>query len=278
MSDSNKAQKEFWNGAASAGWVAGQENLDRSLAAVTKVLMETAQLTSGERVLDIGCGTGETSLLAAEKVGNAGSVLGVDISDPMLAHAKTRAADKKLENVTFQLGDAQSDDFPREFDLVLSRFGVMFFEDSVAAFSNVRRHMGSSGRICFACWRSPKLNDWVSLPVSIARRHVSDAPPGDPLAPGPFAFADDARIQSILEGSGWKHVECSAADFEMPWGNSRENAADGLLERGPIRALIADQPQEIIDKIRAEIVDALQAGDGPISLKGAVWIVTAQAE
>lgn len=278
MSDSNKAQKEFWNGAASAGWVAGQENLDRSLAAVTKLLMDTAQLTSGERVLDIGCGTGETSLLAAEKVGNAGSVLGVDISDPMLSHAKTRAADKKLENVTFQLGDAQSDGFPHEFDLVLSRFGVMFFEDSVAAFSNVRRHMASGGRICFACWRSPKLNDWVSLPVSIARRHVSDDTPGDPLAPGPFAFADDARIQSILEGSGWKHVECRAADFEMPWGNSRENAADGLLERGPIRALIADQPQEVIDKIRAEIVDALPPGDGPISLKGAVWIVTAQAD
>ena len=277
MSETNKAQREFWNGAASAGWVAGQESLDRSLAGVTEHLIAEARIVSGERVLDIGCGTGETTLLAAAKVGATGTVLGVDISQPMLTHAETRATAQNLSNVTFGVGDAQTDDLLEDADLVMSRFGVMFFEGPVTAFTNINRHMASGGRLCFACWQSPKFNDWVSLPVSIARRYVTDEAPRDPLAPGPFAFADDKRIKRILGEAGWCDVECSPVDFAMPWGSSPENAANGLLERGPIKPLIADLPQETIDKILAEIAAALPPGENGISLKGAIWIVTAKA-
>jgi ubiquinone/menaquinone biosynthesis C-methylase UbiE len=277
LSDLNKAQKEFWNGAASAGWVAGQESLDRSLSGVTEQLFGAAEVSDGEKVLDIGCGTGETSLLAAAKVGESGAVLGVDISAPMLDHAKLRAKDQGLSNVSFSVGDAQVDDLGGDIDLMLSRFGVMFFEDPAAAFSNIRKHMASRGRLCFACWQSPALNDWVSLPVGIARRYVKDEEPRDPLAPGPFAFADDRRIKNILGEAGWSDVKCTPVDFAMPWGNSPENAANGLLERGPIKPLIADLPQETIDKILVEIAEALPPGDDGISLKGAIWLVTAKA-
>ncbi len=277
MSETNTAQKEFWNGAASQGWVTGQESLDRSLAAVTEQLIERAAIGQGERVLDIGCGTGQTSLIAAEKVGGEGDVLGVDISEPMLAHARDRAAAESLDNVSFQSSDAQTDKLMDRANLALSRFGVMFFEDPTAAFANIKNHMAVGGRLCFACWQSPKLNDWVTLPVGIARQYVKDEAPKDPHAPGPFAFAEELRVQKVLADAGWRDVVCTPVSFDMPWGNSPEKAANGLLERGPIRALIADLPPQTIEKIREEIAAALPPSEDGISLKGAIWIVTARS-
>jgi len=271
------AQKEFWNGAASKGWVAGQESLDRSLAGVTDKLVESAAIDAGERVIDIGCGTGQMSFIAAERVGDGGEVLGVDISAPMLAHARDLAKGMNLDNVSFREGDAQTDPLLSDANLVLSRFGVMFFEDPVAAFANVRKHMAGGGRLCFACWQSPKLNEWVSLPVGIARKYVTEDTPRDPHAPGPFAFADDARVERILEDAGWRDVVCTPVSFDMPWGKSREKAAEGLMERGPVRPLIADMAPETVEKIRREIVAALPSGEERITLKGAIWMVTARA-
>jgi len=277
VSETNRAQKEFWNGAASEGWVAGQESLDRSLAGVTDHLFGSAGIVTGERIIDIGCGTGQTSLLAAEKVGDEGAVLGGDISEVMLAHARDRARAMSLTNVVFNKCDAQTDPLLENANLALSRFGVMFFEDPTAAFANIKNHMVRGGRLCFACWQSPKLNDWVTLPVGIARQYVKDEAPKDPHAPGPFAFAEELRVQKILEDTGWRDIVCTPVSFGMPWGNSPEKAANGLLERGPIRALIADLPPQTIEKIREEIVATLTPSENGISLKGAIWIVTARS-
>ncbi len=277
MSEINQDQKAFWNGPGGEAWVTGQETLDAAMRPVTEVLLKAASIGKADVVTDIGCGTGETALEIAKQ---AGSVLGVDVSGPMLAHAKSRAAELGLENVQFEQRDAQSDPLQEKATLALSRFGVMFFEDSAAAFANIRKHMAADGRLCFACWKSPRENEWVSLPMSVVRKHVQDDTPSDPHAPGPFAFADDGRVRSFLEEAGWRNIEIVPVPFDMAWGESPDAAAHGLIERGPLRRLFVGDPtisdetkQAIIEGIR----DALPPSDGGIFLKGAIWIVTATA-
>jgi ubiquinone/menaquinone biosynthesis C-methylase UbiE len=277
MSEINQAQKEFWNGPGGDVWVSGQETLDSAMRPVTKILLEAAAVQAGDRVTDIGCGTGETSLEVAK---SAESVLGVDVSGPMLAHAVSRAGAQGLSNVQFEQRDAQTGDLQADATLALSRFGVMFFEDPVAAFANIRNQMAADGRLCFACWKSPRENEWVSLPMSIVRKHIQDDTPPDPLAPGPFAFADDKRITSILEQSGWKDIAVTPTGFDMAWGESPEDAAIGLIDRGPLRRIFVGDPnisEETKQAIIKGIQEALPPAEGGIFLKGAIWIVTAKA-
>jgi ubiquinone/menaquinone biosynthesis C-methylase UbiE len=179
----NDAQIEFWNGPGGSRWVKEQEELDRSLAPFAQALFARAALTSGERVVDVGCGCGVTSLAASALVGAAGSVLGVDVSAPMLARAKERA--DGLPNVSFELSDATTHGFARSFDAVVSRFGVMFFANPVAAFANLRSALRPGGRVVFIAWRSAPENPWVRIPGEAASAHVPPLPrpgPDDPVA------------------------------------------------------------------------------------------------
>jgi len=277
MLEINENQKEFWNGAGGEAWVTGQETLDAAMRPVTTVLLKAAGVRATDRVTDIGCGTGETTLAVAKK---AAAVLGVDVSGPMLALAKSRADDQGLGNVQFEQRDAQTGDLQVDATLAMSRFGVMFFEDPIAAFANIRSQMAADGRLCFACWKSPRENEWVSLPMSVVRQHVQEDTPPDPLAPGPFAFADDKRIKSILEQSGWQDINVAPTNFDMAWGESAEDAAVGLIERGPLRRIFVGDPsisEETKQTIIKGIQDALPPSDGGIFLKGAIWIVTAKA-
>ena len=277
MLEINQDQKEFWNGPGGESWVTGQETLDAAMRPVTDVLLKAAAVKSSDRVTDIGCGTGQTTLEIAKR---AASALGVDVSAPMLALAKDRAQQAGLSNVQFEQRDAQTEELQADATLAMSRFGVMFFEDPVAAFTNIRRQMADDGRLCFACWKTPRENAWVSLPMSIVRQHIQDDTPPDPLAPGPFAFADDARVRSLLEEAGWTDVDLAPAEFDMAWGESPEAAAHGLIERGPLRRIFVGDPfisEETKQAIIKGIQDALPPSDGGIFLKGAIWIVTAKA-
>ncbi len=277
MLEINQNQKEFWNGAGGEAWVTGQETLDAAMRPVTDVLLKAAAVKASDRVTDIGCGTGETTLEIAK---HAASALGVDVSAPMLALATDRAKQAGLGNVRFEQRDVQTEELQADATLAMSRFGVMFFEDPVAAFANVRRQMSDDGRLCFACWKTPRENEWVSLPMSIVRKHVQDDTPPDPLAPGPFAFADDNRIKSILADAGWQNVEVAPVQFDMAWGESPEAAAHGLIERGPLRRIFVGDPtisEDTKQAIIAGIQNALPPADGGIFLKGAIWIVTAKA-
>lgn len=277
MLEINQNQKEFWNGPGGEAWVTGQETLDAAMRPVTDVLLKAAAVKPTDRVTDIGCGTGETTLEIAKQ---AASALGVDVSAPMLELARDRAEKAGLDNVQFKQRDVQTEELQPDATLAMSRFGVMFFEDSVAAFANIRQQMRSDGRLCFACWKTPRENTWVSLPMSIVRQHVQDDTPPDPHAPGPFAFADDARVRSILEEAGWKDIEFAPVDFDMAWGESPEAAAHGLIERGPLRRIFVGDPsisEETKQAIIKGIQDALPPSDGGIFLKGAIWIVTAKA-
>jgi ubiquinone/menaquinone biosynthesis C-methylase UbiE len=163
----NADQAAYWNGEAGARWVAGQDTLDTILAPTLKVLMDRAAVTGGERVVDIGCGCGISALELARRVGPGGRVLGVDVSAPMLARARQRAtADLPLELV---VGDATVHAFaPGWADLMISRFGVMFFAEPAKAFANMRRALRAGGRLVFACWREPARNTWMSLPLQEA--------------------------------------------------------------------------------------------------------------
>ena len=274
----NLDQKEFWNGPRGESWVSGQAQMDRFLHPFTEELLRRARPARGERVLDVGCGTGETSLLVAEAVGEGGAVLGVDISQPMLDLARNRAMAAGAQRAAFALKDAQVEDLGPEADLVMSRFGVMFFEDPAAGFANMRRHARPGARLCFVCWQPVRENEWVTVGLAAAKQHVAFPPPPDPYAPGPFALADMDRTLGLLAQAGWREAAGEPFRVEISQGGSAEQAAENLMLRGPISRAMAEATQAQIDAVRRDLTAALtaRAGTDDVKLGAAVWFVTAR--
>lgn len=276
MSEPNAQQVAYWNDAAGPTWADLQPPLDRQLAPLGRRAMAALNLRPGERVLDIGCGAGQTTLDLAQAVAPDGHVLGVDISRPLLEVARRREGGA---SVAFLEADAQTHAFkPAEFDVVFSRFGVMFFADPEAAFANIHRALKPGGRLAFVCWRSPFENPIMSLPMQAALAHVQSVPaPPDPGAPGPFAFADAARPTSILATAGFKDIIVTPHDEDVGPGDL-ETALALTLRVGPLGAVLRENPDQrdaVVGAVRA----ALAAHDGPdgVKLASATWIVTATA-
>jgi SAM-dependent methyltransferase len=248
--------------------------MDRNLAEVTAALLPFAAAKPGERVLDIGCGAGQASHLLASAVGPAGHVTGVDISAPLLANARAGAG----ANETFVEADAAFHAFTPEFDLVFSRFGVMFFDDPPAAFANIRKGLKPGGRLAFVCWRPALENEWVTAPAQAARPFLPVSPPPDPLAPGPFAFADPARVGQILMAAGFRNVQTKKLDGVMNLGASSDEAAFQMTNLGPLsRALGEVEDEAVRTRVRAAVKVALEAirKDGVIKPAIACWLVAA---
>ncbi|MDF2901645.1 MAG: SAM-dependent methyltransferase, partial [Phenylobacterium sp.] len=194
QSTANADQIAYWNNAAGETWAALQDRLDRQIEPLGLRAIEAGAPQPGERVLDIGCGCGQTSFELARRVGPSGRVLGVDISAPMLEVARQRAAGAAA-NVSFIEADAQTHAFQNGgFDLAISRFGVMFFDDPTAAFRNIGAALRPGGRLSFVCWRPMLENAWMATPLFAAMPLLPPLPPPDPAAPGPFAFADPERV------------------------------------------------------------------------------------
>ena len=209
----NEAQGQYWNSAAGEKWVGHQAVIDRQLEAVTDLLLQTAAPQAGEAVLDVGCGTGAMLLRLAAAVGERGSLLGCDISSPMLELARQRIAAAGARNVEFVQADAQSHEFAEDaFDLVVSRFGVMFFADPAAAFANLRRPLRPGGRLGFVCWGPLADNPFILLPMQVATRHLGPAEPPPPRAPGPLAFSDPDYVSDILTAAGWSDVRVESRE------------------------------------------------------------------
>lgn len=272
-----------WTGASGDNWVLHQQRLDLMLEAFGDAAMAAAEIAPGEHILDIGCGAGATSFALAAKTGPGGQVLGVDISPQLVARAE---ADTPAGTpVAFRLADAATAALPTShFDLLFSRFGVMFFDDPVAAFAHMRAALKPGGRVAFACWRAAAENDWVRLPMAAIRDLV--APPAvDPLAPGPFAFADPTRIEAILSAAGFADIAVAPFDATIPYGKgpARGAAIDDALQLalavGPLSRALADQPGDIRANAAAAVRATLarQPGESSILIDGAAWIVTAQA-
>ena len=270
----NAAQIDYWNAKAGETWARFQEQLDRQIAPLGDAGIRALAPQPGERILDIGCGCGQTTLALAAEVTPGGSVLGLDISKPMLDVARKRAAG--VPNVAFRDADAQTDDFGRHgFDAVFSRFGVMFFADPTAAFANIATKLVDGGRLTFVCWRPLAENDWMRVPLMAALPLLPPLPPADPLAPGPFAFADPARIHAILEGSGWHSVNVEKYDAQIGSGDLAATV-EMTFRVGPLGMALRENPDRV-GAVSEAVRTALAPYDGPdgVKLPAAVWIVQA---
>ena len=273
----NAEQIEYWNKQAGPKWVAECEQMDRLLAPLGLAAIERAHPRAGERVIDVGCGLGQTSLQLAARVGPKGAVLGVDISTPMLERARERARADGVTQVRFENADAQTHSFPpASFDLVFSRFGVMFFADPLAAFANLARALRPGGRIAFVCWQSLQQNPWMRDPLMALAKHVTMPPPAAPDAPGPFAFADTARVRGILEGAGFTAVGFEPHTGELSLGRSVDEALHFATEIGPAGALLREASHSARAAATAAIRELLAARATPngVAMPYAVWIAT----
>lgn len=274
----NMQQAALWNEASGKAWIELQPILDRVLAPFERLVVDAGYPGEGGNVLDIGCGAGATTLAMARRVGSGGHCVGLDISQMLAALATERARAEGRTNTEFVAGDAQAHAFDQgRFDAVISRFGVMFFDDPVAAFANIRQAARRGGKLAFVAWRSPAENDFMTTAVRAAAPFLPPAPALDPAAPGQFAFADGARVRRILQESGWSSIDVEPADVacEIP----EDELMTYVTRMGPVGAMLRDVDPATAAKITAALPPAFApfVNDGTARFNAACWLVTALA-
>lgn len=283
MTEQNAYQVTDWNGQSGERWVANQARLDAMVAVFGQAAIESVAPATGECVLDVGCGAGASTMALATRVGAGGQVLGVDISEPLIGRARALAPPDTP--ALFQVADASSAELPEgAFDILFSRFGVMFFDDPTGAFAHMRRALRPGGRVAFVCWRGAAENDWVRLPMGAIKGIVPLNAPPDPEAPGPFSFGDRERVARILTAAGFTDIAITPFDASIPFGEGRtwDAAIDDALklafEVGPLSRTLADQPDDIRARASAAVRAAFAGlpGERSVMIDGAAWIVMAR--
>ncbi|NNE51895.1 MAG: methyltransferase domain-containing protein [Sulfitobacter sp.] len=281
MTGTKEDQAIFWDKQAGPKWVRQGEGMDALLNPVQQALLDRAAPLQGESVLDVGCGGGSSTIAAGGRVGPRGTVLGADVSATLLDLARRRVAAAGTDQVRFDHCDAETHPFEaRSFDLMISRFGVMFFENSAAAFANMARALKSGGRMAFAAWGDIPANPYFTLPAAVSRQVFGGSPPkSDPDGPGPFAFRDPARILDILDRAGLQEGHVQVAEIELTAPGGAEAAADLMLEIGPAEAAINhfEADAEARAAVREGIVAALRPyeRDGTVFIPAQINIATA---
>ena len=240
MTETNAIGRDFWNSSAGRSWVEQEVLLDSMNMPAARVLFSSAGLLPGQRVVDIGCGGGATTLAAATAVIPGGVAYGYDIAEPLVKRARQRAAEAELDNMIVELADVQGLTVPDHlrFDIAISRFGVMFFDDPVRAFTSIRNLLRPGGRLSFVSWAGLEHNPWFRLPMEAAVARLGPAPPVDPNAPGPLAFRDRGRVEDILENAGFRRIASRATDIELPMPGGAEAGAALARHVGPVARLL----------------------------------------
>ncbi|MBS2962002.1 methyltransferase domain-containing protein [Actinocrinis puniceicyclus] len=272
------AQSEAWNGASGQHWVEYRDRHEAQLRNFLPPLLAAADIAAGEHVLDVGCGCGCTTLHAARAAAD-GHALGVDLSEPMLAEARRRAAAEGVANVAFEQADAQLRPFaPGAFDVMVSRLGVMFFADPRAAFGNVARALRPGGRLAFLCWQPVAVNGFVSVPHRALSAHITVPNRDTPGEPGPFSLADPDEVRGLLTSAGCDGVDISAVAEPMWIGTDVEDAVAYHLTSPSSRTAFAG----VDEQTRERAIDALREELGAhrtprgVELEGRAWLVTAR--
>ena len=269
---SNQEQIEYWNDRAGETWAELQDRLDALLAPLSAAALAAAEVRPGDHVLDVGCGCGDTSI-AMSAMG--AKVLGVDVSAPMLARARSRDA-----SIEYQQADAATTDFARAFDLVFSRFGVMFFDDAAAAFRNLHNALTSDGRLLFVCWQPPARNPWMATAGRAIAPYLpsSDEAPNS-RAPGPFAFADARYVEQILQDAGFSRIRIKSHEESLKVADTLAEAVQFQTRVGPAARVIAELEGDKRAQALAAVEDALRPFDrgSGLHLDSAVWLVSAEA-
>lgn len=249
----NTDQRDFWTDNAGPIWIDQRATMDALLASVLEGTLARADLQAGQSVLDIGCGAGTSTLAIGEQIGEAGHVTGIDISRTLLEDAQTRAISKS--NVAFLDADAQNHHFAEDTaDVIVSRFGVMFFEDSTAAFKNMNRALRSDGIVSFSAWGAIADNPFFTLPAQIARQILGPVPKSDPDAPGPFAFRDPAYVESVLTSADLS-AQIETVEEVLNWTKQPRELASTMCMIGP--AHVAINHHEADGAMRETLLEAL---------------------
>lgn len=281
------SQADLWSGPVGDSWVRNAVAYDRILEPLGRAALDRLAPGPRERVLDVGCGTGSTTLEIGRRVLLGGSVLGVDVSRPMIDFARARLTDARegqdsdAQNVAFAALDVENDELPGPFDAAFSRLGVMFFDDPTAAFANIARSLKSRGRLAFVCFASPLENPFIAVPTFAALAVLGGPPMPPPGAPGPFSLADPDLLRGVLEAAGFESVDLSRGPDEVTLGpaGALDEVARQALEQNPAVMSLLDADPDSRDAAVTAAADALSAHvvDGDIRLGAGTWIVEARA-
>jgi len=270
-------QTTRWNGVAGCAWVEAQALIDRMFKPLEDLLVDTALAGSASQVLDVGCGTGSTTVAVAKVLGAKGRCIGIDISDPMIVAARARA-DSESAPASFILDNAQVHAFePASFDMIISRFGVMFFDDFVRAFANLRCAAREGASFRFIAWRGATENPFMTTAERAAASLLPNIPTRQPDAPGQFAFADQRRVYRILEESGWVEIDIRPIDAACTL--PEKDLVRYLSRFGPVGMIL----HEVDDRTRARVIETVRAAFDPyvhgaeVRFTAACWIVNARA-
>ena len=267
----------LWAGSGASGWIASQDVIDRMFQPIEDLLVAAIASEPTGAVLDVGCGTGSTTVAVARRLGASGRCTGIDISEPMIAAARARAARARAP-ASFVAADAQTYPLPpASFDAIMSRFGVMFFNDMVAAFGNLRRAARPGARLRCVVWRSPADNPFMTTAERAAAPLLPDMPVRGPDEPGQFAFADRDRVRRILDDSGWTAIDLQPID--VPCAIPERDLVRYLTQLGPVGRML----QQADDSLRARVLAVVRPAFDPyvhgaeVRFSAACWMVAARA-
>ena len=276
----NAGMAEFWNGNGGKNWVSREARLESSLKVFGQQAIHAGGIRSGQSILDIGFGCGETTVELAQQVEPKGQVNGVDISEAMVAAAEKKALEKGVSNVSFECADAQTKAFPGDYyDLVFSRFGVMFFDNPIGAFKNIYASLKPGGRLAFVCWAPRDQNAWVGLPLEVVAKHLSLPAPPASDEPGPFSLSEESRVKDILSAAGFTNISVESFQTSFVLGGNVDEASSFLMQLAPSGSAInnAQADEETRARIALDMAELLKShvnNDG-VSMSAAALLVTA---